>query len=42
MLFSEIFDITPTSALAGLAWFLLFTTALYFTREPAQRVIAGG
>jgi len=40
MLFSEIFDITPTSALAGLAWFLLFTTALYFTREPAHRVIA--
>ena len=27
-------------ALAGLAWFLLFTTALYFTREPAHRVIA--
>jgi hypothetical protein len=40
MLFSETFDITPTSALAGLAWFLLFTTALYFTREPAHRVIA--
>ena len=40
MPFSELFAITPTSALAGLAWFLLLTTALYFTREPAHRVIA--
>ena len=40
MLFSDVSSITPTSALAALAWFLLFTTALYFTREPAHRVIA--
>jgi len=40
MPFSDLSSITPTSALAGLAWFLLFTTALYFTREPAHRVIA--
>jgi len=40
MPFSDLSSLTPTSALAGLAWFLLFTTALYFTREPAHRVIA--
>jgi hypothetical protein len=40
MPFSDLSAVTPTSALAALAWFLLLTTALYFTREPAHRVIA--
>jgi len=38
-MFGDAISITPTSALIALAWFLLFTTALYFTREPAHRTI---
>ena len=39
MSFADAFTITPASALMALAWVLLFTTALSFTREPAHRTI---
>jgi hypothetical protein len=39
MSFWDAISITPTSALTAFVCFLIFTTALYFTREPAHRII---